>query len=287
MANKQWVYCVRDPKGASCSSVVQSCPTLCDPMNCITPGFLVLHHLPEPVQIHVHWVYEAIQPSHPLSPLILQPSIFPSTRVFSNELALCIRWPKYWNFSFSICPCNEYSGLISFRIDWFDLLTAQGTFKSLLQHYSLKSSIPGHSVLFMVQLSHPYMTNGKTITLMIWTSVHKVISVLFNTLSRFVIAFLFYYLFIFNWWFLYNIGLMSDLHQHELTISVQISPPSWISLPPPAHSHRSRLLQSSSFNFLSHTANCHWLLCTYVGVYASMLLCHSYHPLPLLPNPCL
>ena len=138
----------------------------------------------------------------------------------------------------------------------------------------------------MVQLSHPYLTNGKTITLMIWTSVHKVISVIFNTLSRFVIAFLFYYLFIFNWWFLYNIGLMSDLHQHELTISVQISPLSWISLPPPAHSHCSRLLQSSSFNFLSHTANCHWLLCTYVGVYASMLLCHSSHPLPLLPNPC-
>ena len=123
-------------------------------------------------------------------PLFLLPSIFPSIRVFSNELALLIRWPKCWSFSFSISPSNEYSGLISFRIDWFDLLAVQGALKSLLQHDSLKASILWCSAFFMVQLSHPYMTTGKTITLMIWTFVGQLISLLFNTLSRFVIAFL-------------------------------------------------------------------------------------------------
>ena len=119
-------------------------------------------------------------------PLLLLPSIFPSIKVFSNESALRIRWPKYWSFSFSICPSNEYSGLISFRIDWFDLLAVQGTLESLLQHHSLKASILRRSAFFMVQLSHPYMTTGKTIALTRWTFVGKVMSLLFNMLSRFV-----------------------------------------------------------------------------------------------------
>ena len=122
--------------------------------------------------------------------LLLLPSIFPSIRVFSNELTLHIRRPKYWNFHFSISPSNDYSGLISFRIDWFDLLAVQGTLNSLLQHHSLKASTLWHSAFFMVKLSHPYMTTGKTIDLTIWTIVCKVMSLLFNTLSRFVIAFL-------------------------------------------------------------------------------------------------
>ena len=120
----------------------------------------------------------------------LLPSIFPSIKVFSNESALHIRWPKYWGFSFSISPSNEYSGLISFRIDWFDLVAVQGTLKVLLQHQSSKASILRHSALFMVQLSHPYMTTGKTIALTSWTFVGKVMSLLFNMLCRLVIAFL-------------------------------------------------------------------------------------------------
>ena len=122
-------------------------------------------------------------------PLLLLPSIFPSIRVFSNESVLCIRWPKYWSFSFNISPSNEYSGLISFRIDWFDLLAVQGTLKSFLQHHSSKASILWRSALFIVQLSHPYMTTGKTIVLTTWI-VGKVMSLLFNMLSRLVIAFL-------------------------------------------------------------------------------------------------
>ena len=116
---------------------------------------------------------------------LLPPSIFPSIRVFSNESALRIRWPEYWSFSFSISPFNEYSGLISFRMDWLDLLAAQGTLKSLLQHHSSKASILPRSAFFIVQLSHPYMTNGKTIALTRWTFVGKLISLLFNMLSRF------------------------------------------------------------------------------------------------------
>ena len=119
---------------------------------------------------------------HP--PLLLS-SVFPSIRVFSNESALHSRWPKYWSFSFSISPSNEYSGLISFRIDWFDL-AVQGTLKSLLQHHSSKASILWHSALFMVQLSYPYMTTRKTKTLTIWTFVNKVMSLLFNMLSRYI-----------------------------------------------------------------------------------------------------
>ena len=120
-------------------------------------------------------------------PLLLPPSIFPSIRVFSNELALCIRWPKYWSFSFSISPSNEYSGLISFRMNWLDLLAVQGT-QRLLQHHSSKASILRHSAFFIVQLSHPYMTTGKTIALTRQTFVDKVTSLLLNTLSRVVIT---------------------------------------------------------------------------------------------------
>ena len=122
--------------------------------------------------------------------LFLLPSISPRIRVFSNEVALHIRWPKYWSFSFSISPSNEYLRLISFRIDWFYLLAVQGTLKSLLEHHSSKASILRHLAFFMVQFSHPYMTTGKTIAVTIWAFVSKVMSLLFNTLSRFVIAFL-------------------------------------------------------------------------------------------------
>ena len=136
---------------------------------------------------------ESVMPSNYLlfcCPFLLPPSIFPSIRVFSNESVLCIRWSKYWSFSFSISPSNEYSGLISFRMDWLDLLVIQGTLMSLLQHHSSKASIPQSSAFFIVQLSHPYMTTGKTIALTGWTFVGKVMSLLFNALSRVVIAFL-------------------------------------------------------------------------------------------------
>ena len=136
---------------------------------------------------------ESVMPSKQLilsHPLLLSPSIFPSIRIFSNESVLRIRWPKYWSFSFSISPSNEHSGLISFRMDWLDLLAVQGTLKSLLQHHSSKASILQHSAFFTVQLSHLYMTTGKTIALTIWTFVGKVMSLLFNMLSRLVITFL-------------------------------------------------------------------------------------------------
>ena len=136
---------------------------------------------------------ESVMPSNHLilySPLLLLPSIFPSIKVFSNGSVLPIRWPKYWSFSFSISPSNEYSELISLRIDWLDLLAVQGTLKSLLQYHSSKASILWHSAFFMVQLSHPYMITRKTIALIIWTFVSKLMSLLFNMLSRFVIAFL-------------------------------------------------------------------------------------------------
>ena len=122
-------------------------------------------------------------------PLFLLPSIFPSLRVFFNESVLHIRWPKYWSFSFSISPSNRYSGLISFRIDWLDLLAIQGTLKSLLQHHSLKAPSLWRSAFFAVQLSHPYVTTGKTIVMTLWAFVGKVVSLLFNTLSRFATAF--------------------------------------------------------------------------------------------------
>ena len=136
---------------------------------------------------------ESVMPSNYLildHPFLLLPSIFPSIRVFSNESVLHIRWPKYWSFSFTISPSSEYSGLISFKIDWFDLLAVQGTLKSLLQHHSSKASILRCSAFFIVQLTHPYMATGKTIALTRWTFVGKVMSLLFNMLSRLVIAFL-------------------------------------------------------------------------------------------------
>ena len=133
---------------------------------------------------------DLVMPSSLCHPLLLLPSIFPSIRVFSNESALCIRWPKYWSFSFSISPSNEHPGLISFRMDWLDLLAVQGTLKSLLQHHSSKASILRRSALFTVQLSHPYMTTGKTIELTRPTFVGKVMSLLFYMLSRLVIPFL-------------------------------------------------------------------------------------------------
>ena len=168
-----------------CCSVTQSCPTLCDPMDSAhqaSLSFTISRGLLKLMSI------ESEMPSNHLvlcHPLFLLPSIFPSIRVFSNESTLHIRWPKYWSFSTS--P-KEYSGLVSFRIDWFHLLAVQRTLKSL-QHHSSKASILQHSAFFMVQLSHPYMATGETIALTIWTFVGKVISLLFNTLFRVVIAF--------------------------------------------------------------------------------------------------
>ena len=173
-------------------------------MDCSTPGLPVHHQLPESTQTHVHWVGDAIEPSHPLlsaSPPAFNlsqhqglfkwvSSIFPSIRVFSNESALHIRWPKYWSYSLNISPSNEHSRLISFRMDWLDLLGVQGTLQSLLQHHRSKASIIWQSAFFIIQLSYPHMTTGKTIALTRWTFVGKVMSLLFNMLSRLVITFL-------------------------------------------------------------------------------------------------
>ena len=159
----------------SCYSVAKSCPALCNPMEFSLPGFPVLHHLLEFALIYIHWVGDAIYLILCHSPLLL-PSIFPSIRVFSNKLALCIRWPKYWSFNFSISPSNEYSELISFRMDCLVLLAAQGTLNSLLQLHSSKASILRRSAFFLVQLLHPYMTTGKTIASTRWTFVGKVLS---------------------------------------------------------------------------------------------------------------
>ena len=155
-------------------------------MNCSTPGLPVHHQLQEFIQTHVH---RSVMPSSHLifcRPLLLLPPIPPSITVFSNESTLHMRWPKYWSFSFSISPSNEHPGLISFRMDWLDLLAVQGAFKSLLQQHSSKAWILLCSNLFIVQLLHPYMTTGKTIALPRWTCVGKVISLLFNMLSRLV-----------------------------------------------------------------------------------------------------
>ena len=164
---------------------VQLCLSLCSPKDCSTPGFPVHHQLPELAQTHVHWVGDAIQPPHPLSSPSPPAFSLPQHRVFSHESVLRIRWPKDWSFSFSISPYKEYSGLISFRMDWLDLLAIQGTLKSLLQHHSSKAPILWCSAFFIVQLSYQYMTTGKTIALTRWTFVIKVISLLFNILSSF------------------------------------------------------------------------------------------------------
>ena len=172
---------------SSVSSVTPLCQTLCDPC---TPGFPVHYQLPEFTQTHVYWVGDATQPSHPLS--------FPSPPTLNlSQYQGLFQWvssshqvPKYWSFSFNISPSNEYSGLISLRMDWLDLLAVQGTLKSLLQHHSSKASVLRRSAFFIVQLSHSYMTTGKTIALTRRTFVGKVMSLLFNTLSRWVITFL-------------------------------------------------------------------------------------------------
>ena len=169
----------------SCSVV-----SLCNPMNCSTPGLPVQHQLPEFTQIHS---IESVMPSSHLilcRPLLLLSPVPPSIRVFSNESTLLMRWPKYWSFSFSISLSSEHPGLISFRMDWLDLLAVQATLKSLLQHHSSKAPILWHSAFFTVQLSHPYMTSGKTIALTGQTCVGKVMSLLLNMLSRLVITFL-------------------------------------------------------------------------------------------------
>ena len=155
---------------------VLSCVLLCSSMDCSTQGFPVFHHLLELAQTHVHWVSDTIQLSHPPSTVLFLPSIFPSIRVFSSEVAFHIRWPKYRSFNFSISPSKKYSGLISFMIDWFDLFAVQGTLKSLLQHHNSKASILRGSAFFMVQPSHLYMTTGKTIALTMQTFVSKVMS---------------------------------------------------------------------------------------------------------------
>ena len=172
-----------------CCSVTKSCSTLCDPMGCSRPGsqsFTISWSVLKLMSI------ESVMPSNHLilcHHLHLLPSIFPSIRVFSNESALHIRWSKCWSFSFSISPSNKYSGLISFKMDWFDLLAVQGNLKSLLQHCNSKALILGNSDFPMVQISHPYTTTGKTIALTIQTFVCKVMSLLFNTPSRLVISF--------------------------------------------------------------------------------------------------
>ena len=159
-------------------------------MACSTPDFPVLHHLLSFLKLII---IESMMASNHLilcHPLLLPPSIFASIRVFSNESALSIRWPKYWSFSFNISLSNKHPGLVSFRMDWLDLLQSKGLSKSLLQHHSLKASILRCSAFFIVQLSHPYMTTEKTIALTRWTFVGKVMSLLFNMLSRLVITFL-------------------------------------------------------------------------------------------------
>ena len=158
-------------------------------MNRSTPGYPVHHQLLEFTQTHVHRVGDAIHHLIVCRPLFLLPPIRPRIRVFSNKSTFCMRWPKYWSFSFNISPSKEHPGLISFRMD-LDLLAAQGPLKNLLQHHSSKASVLQHSAFFTVQLSYPYMTTGKNIALTSWTFVGKVMSLLFNMLSRFVITFL-------------------------------------------------------------------------------------------------
>ena len=174
---------------SSVSSDTQSCLTFCNPMNCSKPGLPVINCRNSLKLTSI----ESVMPSSHLilcRPLFLLPPISPSIRVFSNESTLHMRGPKYWSFSLSIIPSKEHPGLISFRMDWLDLLAVQGTLKSLLQHHSSKASILWRSAFFMVQLSHPYMTTRKTIALIRWIFVGKVMSLPFNMLSRLVIIFL-------------------------------------------------------------------------------------------------
>ena len=166
-----------------CWHVTKSCLTICNTMNCSVTGFPVIHYLPEFAETHVHWVGDAIQPSHPLPPFLLLPSTVTNLKIFSNESALCIWWPKFWSFSFSISPSN--SGLISFAV--------QGTLKNLLQHHSSNTSILWLSVFHKVQLLHPYTTTRKTMALTMWAFVDKEMSLFFNMLSSFVVVFFFFF----------------------------------------------------------------------------------------------
>ena len=173
------------------SAVAQSCPTLCNSMN-IAACQASLFITNSQSLLKLMSIQSVMPSSHLIlcCPLLLLPSIFPNIRVFSTEAALFIRWPKYWSFSFNISPSNEHPGLICFRMDWLDLLAVQGTLKSLLQHHSSKAAILLCSVFFIIQLSYAYMTTGKTTALTRWTFVDKVVSLLFNMLSRLVITFL-------------------------------------------------------------------------------------------------
>ena len=182
-------FCLQQQMQSYCCSVAQSCMTLCHPMDCRTQTSLYFTISQSLLKL---MCIQSVMPSNcrPLSSSSLLPSIFPNMMVFSNESAPQISWPKYWSFSFSVSPSNEHSGLISFRIDWFDLLAVQGTLKSLLQYQSSEASILRCSDFFIVQLSHPYVTTGKTIALTRWTFVGKIMCLPFNMLSRLVIAFL-------------------------------------------------------------------------------------------------
>ena len=195
------------------SSVTQSCPTLCDPMDCITPGFPVHHQLLELAQTHVHQVGDAIQPSHLLSPPSLSTFNFSQHQGLFQGVSSLHQVDKYWRLSFSISPSNEYSGLISFRIDWLDLFAVQGTLKSLPQHHSSKASILRCLVFFIVQLALPYMTPGKSIALTRWTFVSKVLSRLFHMLSRLIIAFFLKSKIFFN--FMAIVTISSDFEAQE------------------------------------------------------------------------
>ena len=199
------------------SSVTQLCLTLCNPMNCSMPGLPVHHQLQESTQT---MSIESVMPSNHLilcHPLLLLPSIFPSIKVFSNESAPCIRWPKYWSFSFKISLTNEHPGLISFRMDWLDLLAVQGTLKSLLQHQSSETSILLCSAIFIVQLSHPCMTTGKTIALTRRTFVDKVMSLIF-------IIIIFFHLFLLvGGWLLYNTVVVFAIQWHESAMDLHVS----------------------------------------------------------------
>ena len=190
LMTKYTEFCLQTYCSAQFTSVAQSCPTLYDPMNPSMPGLPVHHQLLEFAQTHGHRVGDAIPLSHPLLspfPPVPNPSKHQGLFQWVNSL---MRWPKYWSFSFSIIPSKEHPGLISFRTYWLDLLAVQGTLKSLLQHHSSKASILQHLAFFTVQLSHPYMTSGKTIALTRRTFVGKVMSLLLNMLSRLVITFL-------------------------------------------------------------------------------------------------
>ena len=222
-------------------------------------------------------------------PLILLPSIFPSIRVFSNESVLHIRWPKYWSFSFSISTSNEYSGLFSFRMDLLDLLAVQGTLKSLLQHHSSKASILWCSVFLMVWISYPNMTTGKTIALTRWTFASKVMSLLFNMLSRLVITFLprSKHLLI-SWLQSPPAVILESPKIKSVTVSIvspftYLSPPSWMLLPPSSQPHPSGLSQRTDFECPASCIHLSLVIYfTYGNIDVSMLFSQITWPLPFL-----